>query len=119
MPSADHDPLDVVLCDGDDCAVDEASAHRKLRSALLDAGVELIDAPCLGVCHGPVVVIGVATKRPVVLERVRTQRARRAVVEAATGGPVDEDRLVRHEVGSAKRRRKAVRRARAAMADDR
>lgn len=117
MRSAEPDRPCVVLCGGDDCAVDEVSAHRKLRSALLDAGVAVVASPCLGVCHGPVAVVVVPAGQPVVLERLKKKRVRRAVVEAVTGVRIDDARLRRHEVTSRKRRRKAVRRARGIVTD--
>ena len=71
----------VVLCSGSDCAKDERVAYRALRNDLVDAGVCFDKSKCLGVCKGPVVVVGDGPSATV-LGGIRSPKARRAVVRA-------------------------------------
>lgn len=101
-----------MLCVGSDCAADERSAHRKLREALCRQEVPVVDAPCLGVCHGPVAVVEPVGSSPVVVRRVRRGRARRAIVELGRSGRLGPDATELSVDG--KRGRRAIRRARRA-----
>lgn len=101
----------ITVCAGSDCARDQRSNFKKLLAEL--DGSDVVRTKCMGVCHGPVAVVDAAGDRPVVIQRIRSRKQARAVLELATGGGSAPDRL--RLVVEKKKRRKAVSRARAAL----
>ena len=111
MPSTDPRPLTVVLCSGSDCAKDERKAYRSLARQLDDADVEFVCSPCLGVCHGPVAVVGDERGRAVVLQKIRSKARRKRLVSAVGSGRLSRAAEAGPRVDESKRRDKALRRA--------
>ncbi len=115
-PSSGADLACVALCAGSDCAKDQRKAFRRLAESLADAGVEVTRTRCLGVCHGPVAVVAPDAESPVVVQRLRKGGDRRRLLAVVGGGDpgaeLDRDR----HVPGRKRREKAERKARAAVA---
>ncbi len=108
MSSSDR-PV-VALCTAKDCARKRPGAHVKLRRALT-AEADVVDAPCLGVCSGPVAVLD-PLGTPVVIAQVRGP-SRRAAAVAALLGDDHAARSFRREV-KRKKLGKAILRARKA-----
>ena len=103
----------VVLCAGKDCR--QRSEYARLHQALLDLGDEAVTMDCAGICSGPVVVVGVAAKRPVVLSKLRTDKQRRHLLRLTTDGGEPSATLSKRVVKGAKRK-KAIKAARRAVA---
>ena len=110
-PDARAVPSTVVVCAGSDCAKDERRAFRDLVSSLAGAGATVAKSTCLGVCHGPVVVLDPTGRRPVVVERLRKRKAIRSLVGGLSSSRADVTGGAR--IVAKKRAKKAIRRARA------
>lgn len=100
---ADGAPL-VAMCRGTACR-----KHREYDATRerLGADHDVASFPCIGVCHGPIVAV-VHADASVVVERVRSNKARRDLIELVAGGRLTE-RLAKREV-SGKKAAKATRR---------
>lgn len=99
----------VLVCGGPDCAKDRRDDRKALVAACAEAGVAMRSTKCLGLCHGPVAVVVRPAGKPIVVERIRRRRHRRALVAVANGRRLDRDVL--RVPRKAKRRRRALRRA--------
>ncbi|MEM9748481.1 MAG: (2Fe-2S) ferredoxin domain-containing protein [Actinomycetota bacterium] len=100
--------VEVALCVGSDCRDDEG--FRELRRALGDHPAAA-EVKCIGACEGPVVVVEPRGVTPVVLERIRTEKRRRDLVDAVTGHGELTPRLLKRRVTS-KRAPKIIARTR-------
>lgn len=74
----------VVVCAGSDCAKDERANFKALLAAL-DGNADVVKVKCLKVCHGPVAIYDDAKGSPVVIEKLRSNKTRDALVTAVTG----------------------------------
>lgn len=84
---APDDQRVVAVCRGTSCARKRAEEHGALLDAL--RGVAAVEeVRCLGVCRGPVAAV-VGEEGVVVVERIRSKKARRSLVGLATGGRLD------------------------------
>ncbi|MEM7286163.1 MAG: hypothetical protein AAF480_07415 [Actinomycetota bacterium] len=111
MSSADPPPLSVVLCSGSDCATDERKAYVALSRRLEAADVSATCSPCLGVCHGPVVVVSDDRHRAVVIEKLRSKSRHKRLIAAVASGRLSKVASAAPEVHKPKRRTRALRRA--------
>ena len=91
---------DVGLCTGKDCR--KAGGFRTVERELRDVG-DVRSLPCLDVCDGPVVVLGVRTDAPVVIERVRNRSLARELVGHINDGDELSGRLRRRVLTGSKR----------------
>jgi hypothetical protein len=98
--------VDIGLCTGKDCRKTDGyrTTERELRRC---GGVR--ELSCLDVCDGPVVVLGVRSDAPVVIERVTNRALALDVVDHVTEGAELTARL-RKRVLSGSKRAKARRR---------
>ena len=103
----------VVLCAGKDCR--QRDEYAPLREALLDSGDDVVQMECAGICSGPVVVLGVAAKRPVVFSKLRTDKQRRHLLRVIIDGGQPSPTLSKRVVSGSKRKQ-AVKVARRAVA---
>ena len=97
---------DIGLCTGKDCR--KADGFRTTERELRRCG-EVRDLACLDVCDGPVVVLGVRSETPVVIERVNNRAMALELVDHVTAGTELSGRL-RKRVLSGSKRAKARRR---------
>jgi hypothetical protein len=97
---------DIGLCTGKDCR--KSDGFRTTERELRRCG-EVRELPCLDVCDGPVVVLGVRSEAPVVIERVNSRALVLDVVDHVTAGTELSGRL-RKRVLSGSKRAKARRR---------
>ena len=97
---------DIGLCTGKDCR--KSDGFRTTERELRRCG-EVRELPCLDVCDGPVVVLGVRSEAPVVIERVNSRALALDVVDHVTPGTELSGRL-RKRVLSGSKRAKARRR---------
>jgi hypothetical protein len=97
---------DVGLCTGKDCR--KADGFRTVERELRRTG-DVRDLACLDVCNGPVVVLGVRSEAPVVIERVNNRALALDVVGHVAEGAELTARL-RKRVLSGSKRAKARRR---------
>ena len=74
---------DIGLCTGKDCR--KADGFRTTERELRRCG-EVRDLACLDVCDGPVVVLGVRSETPVVIERVSNRAMAHVLVDHVTAG---------------------------------
>lgn len=111
MLETDPTPLSVVLCSGTDCAKDERKAFRSLVRRLDDAGVEMVQSRCLGVCSGPVAVVADDRGCAVVVKKVRSKTRRKRLASAITSGDLTGAAEAAPLVDKPKRRDRALRRA--------
>jgi hypothetical protein len=105
MPKAS----DVGLCTAKDCR--KADGFRTTERELRRCG-EVRELPCLDVCDGPVVVVGVRTDVPVVIERVNSRALALELVDHVTAGTQLSPRLRKRVLTGAKRakaRRRIIR----------
>ena len=101
----------VAVCSGSDCAKDERAAHKALLRGLRDeSGIDVVTTKCLKLCHGPVAVLDVRGT-PVVVDKLRKPKRRRAAIAAATGDP-DALSSLSSRVVDGKAARRAIERAR-------
>lgn len=100
--------LEVALCVGKDCRRDDG--FRELRREL-DAHPTATEVACVGACEGPVVVVGPRADDAIVLERLRSAKRRRDLVDLITGRGDVTPRLQKRRVTS-KRAPKIVARTR-------
>ena len=91
---------DVGLCTGKDCR--KADGFRTTERELRRCG-EVRELPCLDVCDGPVVVVGVRTEAPVVIERVNSRALALELVDHVTAGTQLSPRLRKRVLTGAKR----------------
>lgn len=103
-------PGPIALCAGSDCAKDRRKDFRRLRAGL--DGCDVVMTKCMGVCHGPVAVLGAQTDRPVVIERIRSGKQVKAIRRLADHGGDVPRRL--QQVTKPKKLREAITRARTA-----
>ena len=96
MPKAS----DVGLCTGKDCR--KSDGFRTTERELRRCG-EVRELPCLDVCDGPVVVVGVRTDAPVVIERVNSRALALELVDHVTAGAQLPPRLRKRVLTGAKR----------------
>ena len=97
---------DIGLCTGKDCR--KADGFRTTERELRRCG-EVRDLACLDVCDGPVVVLGVRSETPVVIERVSNRAMALELVDHVTAGTELSGRL-RKRVLTGSKRAKARRR---------
>ncbi len=90
----------IGLCTGKDCR--KADGFRTVERELRRAG-GVRDLPCLDVCDGPVVVLGVHSDAPVVIERVRNRALALELVDHVTAGSDLSGRLRRRVLSGSKR----------------
>lgn len=81
VESAGHRPT-VALCTGKDCR--KRGEFTKMRTAL-EKSCDVVDLSCIGLCDGPVVVIGADSGAPKVFSKLRSKRHRTMVVSAVLG----------------------------------
>ena len=83
--------VDIGLCTGKDCRKADGfrTTERELRRC---GGVR--ELACLDVCDGPVVVLGVRSDAPVVIERVNNRALALDVVDHVTE---EDERHDRHD----------------------
>jgi hypothetical protein len=101
-------PPEVGLCAAKDCR--RSDGYRAVKREL-GRSCSVVELPCLDVCDGPVVVIGVRLAEAVVLERVSSRGLARQVVEHLEESAALGARLRSRRVKGA-RRAKARRRLR-------
>ena len=97
---------DIGLCTGKDCR--KADGFRTTERELRRCG-EVRELACLDVCDGPVVVLGVRSETPVVIERVSNRAMSLELVDHVTAGTELSGRL-RKRVLTGSKRAKARRR---------
>ena len=97
---------DIGLCTGKDCR--KADGFRTTERELRRCG-EVRELACLDVCDGPVVVLGVRSETPVVIERVSNRAMALELVDHVTAGTELSGRL-RKRVLTGSKRAKARRR---------
>lgn len=97
---------DIGLCTGKDCR--KADGFRTTERELRRCG-DVRELACLDVCDGPVVVLGVRSDTPVVIERVANRALALELVDHATTGTELSARL-RKRVLTGSKRAKARRR---------
>lgn len=97
---------DIGLCTGKDCR--KADGFRTTERELRRCG-EVRELACLDVCDGPVVVLGVRSETPVVIERVSNRAMALELVDHVTAGTELSGRL-RKRVLTGSKRAKAQRR---------
>ena len=97
---------DFGLCTGKDCR--KADGFRTVQRELERSG-GVRELPCLDVCDGPVVVLGVRSDAPVVIERVNNRALALELVDHVNDGAHLSARL-RNRVLSGSKRAKARRR---------
>jgi hypothetical protein len=97
---------DIGLCTGKDCRT--ADGFRTTERELRRCG-EVRELACLDVCDGPVVVLGVRSDAPVVIERVNHRALALELVDHVTSGTQLSPRL-RKRVLTGSKRAKARRR---------
>ncbi len=97
---------DLGLCTGKDCR--KADGYRTVERELRRVG-DVRSLPCLDVCDGPVVVLGVRSDAPVVIERVRNRALTLELIEHVTEDAEMSGRL-RKRVLTGSKRAKARRR---------
>ena len=97
---------DIGLCTGKDCR--KADGFRTTERELRRCG-EVRELACLDVCDGPVVVLGVRSEAPVVIERVSNRAMALELVDHVTTGAELSGRL-RKRVLTGSKRAKARRR---------
>ena len=97
---------DIGLCTGKDCR--KADGFRTTERELRRCG-EVRELACLDVCDGPVVVLGVRSETPVVIERVNNRAMVLELVDHVTAGTELSGRL-RKRVLTGSKRAKARRR---------
>jgi hypothetical protein len=97
---------DIGLCTGKDCR--KANGFRTTERELRRCG-EVRELACLDVCDGPVVVLGVRSDSPVVIERVGNRALALELVDHVTSGTALSARL-RKRVLTGSKRAKARRR---------
>ncbi len=93
-------PADIGLCTGKDCR--KSDGFRTTERELRRCG-EVRELPCLDVCDGPVVVLGVRSEAPVVIERVRNRALVLELVDHVTAGAQLSPRLRKRVLTGAKR----------------
>jgi hypothetical protein len=98
----------VALCCGKDCVKDTGFAE--LRDALT-RDCDVRETRCLGICKGPMAIIGPGAKKPRVLKRLRKRKQRRDLLAVLLDGAPLSNRLKRR-LASGKKRRSALRKAR-------
>lgn len=99
-------PADIGLCTGKDCR--KADGFRTTERELRRCG-EVRELACLDVCDGPVVVLGLRSETPVVIERVSNRAMALELVDHVTQGTELSGRL-RKRVLTGSKRAKARRR---------
>jgi hypothetical protein len=97
---------DIGLCTGKDCR--KADGFRTTERELRRCG-EVRELACLDVCDGPVVVLGLRSETPVVIERVNNRAMALELVDHVTAGTELSGRL-RKRVLTGSKRAKARRR---------
>jgi hypothetical protein len=97
---------DIGLCTGKDCR--KSDGFRTTERELRRCG-EVRELACLDVCDGPVVVIGLRSDAPVVIERVGNRSLALELVDHVTSGAPLSGRL-RKRVLTGSKRAKARRR---------
>ena len=98
----------MAICAGKDCRNHEA--YGALCDAVGGEGV-VLQIKCLDHCRSPVVVLDPETDAPIVLERVRSGKKRRALVGLLRSGAPLPEPLVKSQV-TGKPRKKALTRLR-------
>lgn len=93
-------PADIGLCTGKDCR--RSDGFRTIERELRRCG-EARELPCLDVCDGPVVVLGVRSEAPVVIERVHNRALVLELVDHVTAGAQLSSRLRKRVLTGAKR----------------
>jgi hypothetical protein len=97
---------DIGLCTGKDCR--KADGFRTTERELRRCG-DVRELACLDVCDGPVVVLGLRSDAPVVIERVGNRAMALELVDHVTSGTALSARL-RKRVLTGSKRAKARRR---------
>jgi hypothetical protein len=97
---------DIGLCTGKDCR--KADGFRTTERELRRCG-DVRELACLDVCDGPVVVLGLRSETPVVIERVNNRAMALELVDHVTHGTELSARL-RKRVLTGSKRAKARRR---------
>ena len=91
----------VAVCVGKDCR--RSDGHGPLVDDLDAVGV-VIEVRCLDHCRGPIVVLDPDDEKPVVLERIRSQKQRRDLVAVVDEGVPLSGRLRNRRVRGSNRR---------------
>ena len=97
---------DIGLCSGKDCR--KADGFRTTERELRRCG-DVHELACLDVCDGPVVVLGLHSDAPVVIERVTNRAMALELVDHVTNG-TDLSARLRKRVLTGSKRAKARRR---------
>ncbi len=80
----------MALCQGSDCAKDHWRDHERLVTSLTEHRVDILAVRCLGICEGPVAVVGAAGHQPVVIAEVRKAKHRDALAASAHGAALSK-----------------------------
>ena len=91
---------DIGLCTGKDCR--KADGFRTTERELRRCG-DVRELACLDVCDGPVVVLGLRSDSPVVIERVGNRAMALELVDHVTSGAALSARLRKRVLTGAKR----------------
>lgn len=119
MLSTDTAGLCVVLCSGSDCAKDERKAYRSLARRLNEVDAAVVRSRCLGVCHGPVVVVADQGGQSLVQQRIRSKKRQKRLVAAVATGELANVLTASPQVTKRKRRDRALARAARVLQRDR
>jgi hypothetical protein len=97
-----HRPVapEIGLCAGKDCR--RADGFRTVQRELGRA-CTVVELPCLDVCDGPVVVLGLRSSEAVVLERVGNRALTLEIVEHVVDGDPLSGRLRKRRLSGTKR----------------
>ena len=98
--AVDERPL-VAMCAGKDCR--KRCEFAKIRVEL-DAACDVVEFRCVGICSGPVVVIGADSDKPQVYSKLRSKSQRRHSLTAAVEGRKPSKALRERAVTGPKRR---------------
>ncbi len=74
----------VAVCAGKDCARDQRKQFRLLVDALDGLPGGIVKTKCMGLCNGPVAVVGPCSESPVVVRRIRKRPGRDAFLRLVT-----------------------------------
>lgn len=100
--------MGAAVCVGKSCR--RRPEHGAVREMIVAAGADVVDVACLGVCKGPVVVLGTGGDDAVVLKKVRGKKARRKL-SVAVDSPGKLPKRLRELVVAGSKRVKALQRA--------
>lgn len=104
---AGRSPSQVLLCTKGDCRRTRRDDFDALRDQLLEAGITPGEVGCQGSCEGPTAVVRVGDDLRW-FERLQSGKARKGLVELATGATHEPTGALRKRELTGARRRKAT-----------